>query len=100
MAPGPAFISRCRPSGNKWFGGEAMNDLADYEIRQLQEDGEFAVSHLSRSGGFPSRLMVSPVLDRPALASFTKLEHAFTLRTDLDGSWAARPIELITFRGR
>ena len=77
-----------------------MNDLTKCKIVMLGGDGEFAVSRLESAAGLPSRLMVSPVLDQPLPSSLAKLEHAFSLGRDLEGSWAARPVELAKFRGR
>ena len=77
-----------------------MIDLTNCELEPLRLDGEFALSRVARPHGLASRLLVSPVLEQPAPASLAKLENAFALRTELDSSWAARPVELVKFRGR
>ena len=38
--------------------------------------------------------------ERPAPTSLAKLEHAFALRSELDAAWAARPVDLVKFRGQ
>jgi hypothetical protein len=77
-----------------------MNDLTNYEIEPLRQDGEFALARVARPNGLPSCLLVSPVVEQPVPSSLAKLENAFALRDDLDASWAARPVELVKFRGR
>ena len=77
-----------------------MNDLTDCEIEPLRQDGELALARVARPTGRASCLLVSPVLEQPAPACLVRLENAFALREELDSSWAARPVELVTFRGR
>ena len=77
-----------------------MNDLTNCEIEPLRQDGEFALARVARPNGLPSCLLVSPVMEQPVPSSLAKLENAFALRDELDASWAARPVELVKFRGR
>ncbi len=77
-----------------------MNDLTNCELMTLREDGEFSVARAQRPNGLSSWLVVSPVHEQPAPASLAKLEHAFSLRSELDAAWAARPVELVKFGGR
>jgi predicted ATPase len=77
-----------------------MNDLTNCELEPIRQDGEFALARVARPNGLPSCLLVSPVLEQPAPASIAKLENAFALRDELEASWAARPVELVRFRGR
>src|SRR4051812_30847604 len=77
-----------------------MNALPDCEIEPLRQDGEFAVSRVEGTNERPSCFLVSPVLEQPVPSSLGKLENAFALRAELDASWAARPVELVRFRGR
>ena len=44
--------------------------------------------------------MVSPAAERPAPATLDRLTHEYGLKDDLDGTWAARPLELIREGGR
>jgi protein kinase-like protein len=77
-----------------------MNDLTNCKIEALREDGEFAVARAKMPGGLASWLVVRPILEQPAPASLAKLEHAFALRSELDATWAARPVALTKFGGR
>jgi hypothetical protein len=76
-----------------------MIEFGNCEIETIEEDGEFTVSRVKRATDASHRLVLSPVLER-ATASIGKLEHAYALRGELDSSWAARPLELVKFRGR
>ena len=77
-----------------------MDELTNCELEPLRQDAEFALARVVRLNGLPSCLLVSPVLEQPAPSSLVKLENAFAVRDELDASWAARPLELLTFRGR
>src|SRR4051812_22968661 len=77
-----------------------MNDLTNCEFEPLRQDGEFAIARVARPDGLPSCLLISPAFEQLAPASVAKLENAFALRDELDASWAARPVELVKFRGR
>jgi PAS domain S-box-containing protein len=45
-------------------------------------------------------LLVSPAGECPSPSSLQRLEHEYALRNDLDGDWAARPVELLRDGGR
>jgi hypothetical protein len=77
-----------------------MNDLTNCELEPLRQDGEFALARVARRDGVAAGFLVAPVLEQPAPASLAKLENAFALRGELDAAWAARPVELVKFRGR
>ncbi len=76
-----------------------MIELGNCETETIEEDGEFIVWRVKGAAGTSPRLIVSPALER-ASASIGKLEHAYALRGELHSSWAARPLELVKFRGR
>jgi predicted ATPase/two-component sensor histidine kinase len=44
--------------------------------------------------------MVSTAASNPSAATITQLENAYSLRNELDGSWAARPVRLVRERER
>jgi PAS domain S-box-containing protein len=45
-------------------------------------------------------LTLTSAVDRPSPRSSARLEHAYDLRSELDPSWAARPLELIHDHGK
>jgi PAS domain S-box-containing protein len=75
-----------------------MTDLSGYSFERLREDAEFIVSRGRRAGD--AVLLVAPASEHPSPASIERMNHAYSLRNDLDPSWAARPVELVTYRGR
>ena len=44
--------------------------------------------------------MVTPLLDPPAPATKERLAHEYGLKDELEGAWAARPLELVREHGR
>jgi serine/threonine protein kinase len=77
-----------------------MNDLTNCAVEPLWDDREFVAARIQTSPNLAPRLMVSPTLEHPSTASLAKLENALALRSELDSAWAARPIEMVKFRGR
>jgi PAS domain S-box-containing protein len=69
-------------------------------FEKVWEDSEFVISRGRRDGdGLPVLLlMTSPEAPNPA--SPTLLRQACALREELDSAWAARPLELVEFRGQ
>src|SRR5262249_52692969 len=51
-------------------------------------------------GSPPSILVLTPVLECPALESLRRVEHEYSLRTALDPGWAVRPLVLAPHMGR
>src|SRR6516165_11352668 len=66
----------------------------------LWNDGEFIHSRVTHHADRSSTLLVRSTAAHPTAASLARLEHAYSLRGELNASWAARPIELIDGRGK
>ncbi len=80
------------------FDGDGISDL-----QVLWEDAERVFCRGVRAdgdGGRSAVLAVLPAGERPAPAALDRLAHECALRDDLEGAWAARPLALITGRGR
>jgi hypothetical protein len=80
------------------FGVEGNDDLLI-----VWEDGERAFCRGHRLGADGNRsavLAVLPAAEHPLPASLDRLTHECELRDELDGTWAARPLELRSERGR
>ncbi len=71
---------------------------SDFET--LWNDGEFRLSRSARAGSSCPVLVLSSAVDQSAPSSSARLEHAYDLRSELDPSWAARPLELIHDHGK
>ena len=75
----------------------------DSSLQVLWEDGECVLCRTWRqgaNGGRDTVLAVSPAGEHPIPATLDRLTHEYGLRDELDGAWAARPLELARHRGR
>src|ERR1700737_683754 len=71
-----------------------MIDLSRYVFEALRKDEEF-VLYRGRSEDAPVKVLVlSPVVEYPTPESLKRLEHAYSLREELNPRWAARPIAM------
>jgi len=79
-------------------------ELSEYTLKTLRKDGEFILyrgqhqrpAHASP----PTILVVTPVLERPALGSIRRMEHEYSLRAEIDPGWGVRPFSLAPHMGR
>jgi PAS domain S-box-containing protein len=74
------------------FGAEGDSDL-----QVVWDDGERVVYRgwcLGADGKRTPVLAVRPVAEHPFPAVLARLAHEYELKDDLDGAWAARPLEL------
>ena len=70
-------------------------ELSGYIVEPLREVQEFVLYRgLPKEENAPSILLLAPALKRPAPESLKKLEHEFSLRSELDPAWAVRPLAL------
>src|SRR3984893_11551452 len=82
----------------------AVLELADGRRETLREDSEFVLyRNLCRdslNGALSSRLLLAPVREHPAPRSLRRMEHEYSLRDELDSTWAVRPVALAQHHGR
>ncbi|MDB5458520.1 MAG: protein kinase, partial [Caulobacteraceae bacterium] len=69
------------------------------DLDRVQEDGDVLMSRGWSEHG-DAVLVVAPLLDPPAPATKERLAHEYGLKDELEGGWAARPLELVRVRGR
>ena len=75
----------------------------DQSLQVLWGDGERVLFRGSRLGAEGERKPVLTVLlvaDRPPPLALERLAHEYELRNELDGAWAARPLEFVREDGR
>src|SRR4051795_13767659 len=77
-----------------------MTEPSGSALETLWEDVEFVLSRGVRDGEPSPLLVVAPVSAQPSPGSLARLEHAYSLRDELDPAWAARPSRLARDRGR
>jgi predicted ATPase/signal transduction histidine kinase len=83
---------------------ELVIDPAEYTLETLCQDGEFilyrGLRKNQRDASLSSILVSTPVTERPAPGTLRKIEHAFSLKAELDPRWAVRPLALTQHQGR
>jgi serine/threonine protein kinase len=67
-------------------------DLSGYVFEALRKDEEFILYRAKRRDGPSQVLVLSSVRRRPSPESLKRLENEYSLREELDPSWATRPI--------
>jgi serine/threonine protein kinase len=81
-----------------------MLDLADYTLEPLREDGQvilYRAVHASPADAVArSVLVVRPAGEYVSPATLARLEHEYSLASELDPRWAVRPVKLERYRGR
>src|SRR5262249_8102923 len=76
---------------------------SDGSSEVLWQDGERVFSRGWRLGNDGKRravLLVAPAADHPSRSSLDRLTHEYELKDELDGTWAARPLDLVRDAGR
>jgi PAS domain S-box-containing protein len=77
-----------------------MTELSVYAPEIWWEDGELVLCR-SVPGGEPLPVLAAmPLTEPPSPEAIGRLQHAYKLRDQLDPAWAARPLRLVTERGR
>jgi serine/threonine protein kinase len=80
-----------------WFGVGG-----DKSLQVLWEDGEcvFCRGERNVDGRRTAVLAVLPAVEHPTPATLDRLAREYSLKDELDGAWAVRPLELVRERGR
>src|SRR5580700_11151344 len=75
----------------------------DGSCEVLSEDGERVLCRGWRRGDDGNRravLVVLPAAEHPSPSSLDRLAHEFGMKIELNGAWAAQPLELVHDGGR
>src|SRR5258708_24736608 len=79
-------------------------DLSDYAFEAIHSDGDFVLSRgrerTSATSHRRSILVKTARSEQPRPGTVRTMEHEFSLRADLDSTWAIRPLELMQYKGR
>ena len=79
-----------------------LGKLSEYVLEPLRKDEEFVLyrgQHRNQVDA-PSVLLLAPASTRPAPESLKRMEHEYSLRAELDRSWAVRPLALSQLNGQ
>jgi serine/threonine protein kinase len=74
--------------------------MSEYGRECLREDEEFILYRGRAIDEVPSVLLLTLASSRPALESLKKIENEYSLRDDLDSTWAVRPRALSQCNGQ
>jgi PAS domain S-box-containing protein len=79
-------------------------DLSHYAFDALRSDSDFVLSRgrerTSATSDRRSILVKATTSDEPRPETVRIMEHEFSLRAELDSTWAIRPLELTQYQGR
>jgi serine/threonine protein kinase len=76
---------------------------ADGSGQVLWEDGERVFCRgwrLGDDGNRSAALVVLPAAEHPSRSCLDRLTHEYSLKDELDGAWAVRPLDLVREGGR
>jgi len=69
-------------------------DLSRYDLEALRKDGEL-ILYRGKGKDTPSQILVlSPARQRPLPESLKRLENEYSLKEELDPTWATRPVAI------
>src|SRR5204862_7325331 len=81
-----------------------MMDLSNCTLESHHEDDQvilYRAVHASPANAVDRRvLVVEPAGEYVSPATFARLEHEYSLASELDPRWAVRPVKLQRYRGR
>jgi serine/threonine protein kinase len=69
-------------------------DLSGYVFEALRKDEEFILYRGRSKDDASPVLVLSPVAEYPRPESLRRIEHEYSLREELDPTWASRPIAI------
>jgi hypothetical protein len=79
-------------------------ELGEYALEPLRKDEEFILyrgQHRGPKDAAPSSiLLLAPISTRPAPETVKKIEHEYSFRSELEATWAVRPLALSQYDGR
>ncbi len=76
-----------------------MHD-SDYELEPLREGADFTLYRGTERGSHMPILAMAVSAERPSPQSLRRLEHEYSLATELDAAWSAQPLALARHQGR
>jgi serine/threonine protein kinase len=77
-----------------------MTEPSEFVLEAIREGAEFSL-YRGRLRGNPSPvLVVAPSAEQPAPQSLRRLEHEYSLASELEPAWAAKPLAVTRLEGR
>ena len=77
-----------------------MIEDSEYMLEPLREEADFTLYRGTELGSPTPILALAVVAEQPSPPSLRRLEHEWSLATELDTAWAAQPLALTRHEGR
>ena len=77
-----------------------MTAPSEYVLAALREGADFTLYRGRRRGDQSAVLVVALTAEQPSPQDLRRLEHEYSLATELNAAWAANPLELPLHEGR
>jgi PAS domain S-box-containing protein len=94
-------LTDCPSAGvlkDSWFA--TVFDLSRYELETLRTEGDLILCRAKSLADHTQILLLSSVSQRLSPDSRKRLDNEFSLKNDLDASWAAQPLGIVAHLGR
>src|SRR5262245_2973880 len=80
----------------------AIDPSEKQALAPLRKDEEFVLyrAHDPSHRAARSFLVLAPVVARPTVNTLSKIEHEYSLRSELGSAWAVRPVALSEYLGQ
>jgi len=77
-----------------------MTEPTEFVLQQLREGADFTVYRGRQRGNPTPVLVVAPAAERQSPQSLRRLEHEYSLVSELDPAWAAKPLAFSRHEGQ
>lgn len=77
-----------------------MAEDSEYVLEPLREGADFTFYRGTERGAQTPILATAVAAEQPSPQSLRRLEHEYSLATELDAAWAAQPLALTRHHGR
>ncbi len=77
-----------------------MTELSGYELEPIREGADFTLYRGRQHGKSSPVLVVALATENPSPQVLRRLEHEYSLASELDPAWAAMPLALTRHEGR
>src|ERR1700678_2790267 len=77
-----------------------MTEPSGYALEPVREGADFTLYRGRQHGNPAPVLAVALAAERPSAQGLRRLEHEYSLASELDPAWAAKPLALIRHEGR
>ena len=77
-----------------------MPSITEYLLEPLREGADFTLYRGRQRGNAAPVLAVALAEEQPSRQSLRRLEHEFSLASELDPAWAAKPLAITRHEGR